>query len=257
MPDPSPADPFPMPPGPPFPVDLLADLHAGVLPDDVAAQLWPSVHADPDASRVIAALERTRSDLSSAQIVPEPPPPAVAVAIESALATIREEGDVSSIDTIADARDRQRDSRRRRGMVIASVAAGIIAVVTLVIAVSTATMSSQGGDERADDGPTTVTTPADVQVGTLLAFLGRREATFTGRPDPQRLARCLSANDIAPTVPVVGSGPLTVGGRPAVVILLSTGLAGRFDALVVEPTCDRNTPATVARRTLGAPAPTG
>ena len=45
---------------------------------------------------------------------------------------------------------------------------------------------------------------------------------------------------------------ITVGGRPAAVILLSTGVAGRFEALVVGLDCDTNNPATVSRTVIGA-----
>ncbi|GAA1459188.1 hypothetical protein [Williamsia maris] len=254
-----------VPSGPPFPVDLVADLHAGVLPDEVAAELWPRVRADPDAMGVIAALDATRSDLASAPVDAEPPPPAVAARIESTLAAIRSDTTapdtpVPPVESIEDARDRHRDARRRRGMVIASIAAGIIAVVTLVVAVLTASMSSQGDTERADDTTAPMSTPAqsaEVQVGALLSVLGRDDATFTGQSGPDRLRRCLSANDVAPTTGVVGSGPLTIGGRQAVVVLLSTGVAGRFEALVVGSSCDSGTPATISRRTLGSPRPTG
>ncbi len=268
MSDQPPADATPsIPDGPPYPVDLIADLHAGVLADDVAAALWPRVRADPESARVVAALDATRSDLGAADLVPEAPPPAVTDAIETTLAAIRADtvatapvdASVGTVESIDDARDRLRDANRRRGMVIATVAAGIIAVVTLVVAVLTATSSSQGSVERADDtGPpsTTSTRPADVQVGALLSYLGRSEARFTGQNSPQRLERCLSANAVAPSVQVVGSGPLTVDGRAALVVLLSTGVAGRFDALVVGPDCDAGTPATISRRTLGAPQPT-
>lgn len=254
-----------VPAGPPFSVDLVADLHAGVLPDDVAARLWPRVRADPEAMKVVAALDATRSDLASAPLTAEPPPPAVTAAIESTLAAIRADTatpvpPAPQVESIEDARDRQRDARRRRGMVIASIAAGIIAVVTLFIAVSTASMSSQGDTERAADStaPVSAATPsAGAQVGALLSVLGRDDASFTGQNGPGRLQRCLSANGVAPTTGVAGSGPLTIGGDPAVVILLSTGTAGRFEALVVGSSCDAGTPATISRRTLGAPGPTG
>ena len=98
---------------------------------------------------------------------------------------------------------------------------------------------------------------AQVQVGALLSVLGRDDAAFTGQNGPDRVQRCLGANGVAPRTAVVGSGGLSVGGDPAVVILLSTGMAGRFEALVVGSSCDAGTPATISRRTLGAPGPTG
>ncbi|UGT59271.1 hypothetical protein [Nocardia asteroides] len=44
-------------PQPPFSVDVLADLHAGNLEPEVREQLWPAVNRDPDALRVLRALD--------------------------------------------------------------------------------------------------------------------------------------------------------------------------------------------------------
>ncbi|MFI6432884.1 hypothetical protein [Rhodococcus oryzae] len=49
------------PDGPPWPVDFLADLHAGLYPDD--PELLGRVYADPEACRVLEALERVADDL--------------------------------------------------------------------------------------------------------------------------------------------------------------------------------------------------
>ena len=46
---------------PPLSLDVLADLHAGVLPDDVGARLWPRVRADPSAESMLTALDATQS----------------------------------------------------------------------------------------------------------------------------------------------------------------------------------------------------
>ncbi|OOL27519.1 hypothetical protein GQ85_38210, partial [Rhodococcus rhodochrous] len=77
-------------PQPPYSADLLADLHAGVLDDDLAAGLWPAVRRDPDAMAVIAALDsvgRRLRALGAAEDVESPPiPPEVAARIDAALA---------------------------------------------------------------------------------------------------------------------------------------------------------------------------
>src|SRR5438067_1240607 len=62
--------------GPPWSVDVLADLHAGVLDDHEAAELWPLVNADPEARAILDALDATQSDLSSLAEAPAPPMPA-------------------------------------------------------------------------------------------------------------------------------------------------------------------------------------
>ncbi|MFD4268130.1 hypothetical protein [Rhodococcus sp. NPDC058481] len=50
-----------LPDGPPWPVDFLADLHAGLYPDD--PDLLARVYADPDAVQVLEALERVADEL--------------------------------------------------------------------------------------------------------------------------------------------------------------------------------------------------
>ncbi|MGH3518320.1 MAG: hypothetical protein ACRDQ7_13055, partial [Haloechinothrix sp.] len=73
--------------GPPWSVDVLADLHAGVLDDATAAHLWSQVQADPDAMAILAALDATSADLGALRDAPAPPmPAAVAARIDAALA---------------------------------------------------------------------------------------------------------------------------------------------------------------------------
>ncbi|MCX6469470.1 MAG: hypothetical protein NTW76_09175 [Corynebacteriales bacterium] len=260
-------------PGPPFPVDLVADLHAGVLPEDEAAALWPRVRADPAARRVLDALDATRADLASAPVADEPPPAAVGAAIEATLASLEgrstaTEGDAATdgeVESLADARARLRDAGRRRGLLIALAAAAVISVVTLVVAISTASMSSQGTVTNAEPSVTspqlaptssgdtarTATSPV-----ALLSVLGRSGASFDGPTDAARLRRCLSANGVAPSTPVLGSGTLTVDGGRRTVVLLGTGQAGRFDALVVGTDCDTGRPALISRQRIGGTPPT-
>jgi hypothetical protein len=52
------------PTGPPWSVDVLADLHAGVYEPEVAAELRRRIGSDPEALAVLAALDSTVDDLS-------------------------------------------------------------------------------------------------------------------------------------------------------------------------------------------------
>src|SRR5207248_6897432 len=73
--------------GPPWSVDVLAALHAGVLDDARAAELWPLVDADPEARAILDALDATQPDLASLAAVPAPPMPAeFAARLDAALA---------------------------------------------------------------------------------------------------------------------------------------------------------------------------
>lgn len=52
------------PVGPPWSVDDLSDIHAGVYPADVTAQLRTRIAADPEAAAVLTALDSTVDELS-------------------------------------------------------------------------------------------------------------------------------------------------------------------------------------------------
>lgn len=72
------------PQGPPWAVNVLADLHGDALDEEVAEALRPRVEADPDAAAVLSALEATRGEL--AEQPPLPIPDDVADRIERSLA---------------------------------------------------------------------------------------------------------------------------------------------------------------------------
>jgi hypothetical protein len=63
------------PMGPPWPVDVLADLHAGVLDDALSEQLWAKVRSDPEASAVLDSLDATQAELTGFANQPPPPMP--------------------------------------------------------------------------------------------------------------------------------------------------------------------------------------
>ena len=75
---------------PSVPVDVIADLHAGVLADDEARLVRAQVEADPASRRVLAALDATVDDLRGARVEPREPPPAVAAAIDATLRSLRD-----------------------------------------------------------------------------------------------------------------------------------------------------------------------
>ncbi|MEU6128794.1 hypothetical protein ABZ805_06420 [Saccharopolyspora sp. NPDC047091] len=62
------------PQGPPWSLDLVADLHAGALDPETAEQLLPRLREDPEASALLAALDATASDLRGLEDLKEPAP---------------------------------------------------------------------------------------------------------------------------------------------------------------------------------------
>lgn len=55
---------FRTPHGPPWDVDDVADVHAGLFPAEVTADLLTRIRSDPDGAAVLAALDSTVDDLS-------------------------------------------------------------------------------------------------------------------------------------------------------------------------------------------------
>ncbi|MGI5222242.1 hypothetical protein [Nocardia sp. CA-290969] len=51
-------------PQPPFPAELLADLHAGNLDPELSARLWPAVRQDPEARRYLDSLDSLSESLA-------------------------------------------------------------------------------------------------------------------------------------------------------------------------------------------------
>lgn len=252
---------------PSVPVDVIADLHAGVLPDDEARLVRAQVEADPASRRVLAALDATVDDLRGARVEPREPPPAVAAAIDATLRSLRE-GDLpprSAVHPADDPRvvalDSARDARRRRGLLIAAAVAVVVAVASGVIAISTASRPSsdtvRADPSTAASGGPSASSSATASTVSLLSVVGRTDPALGSPDDPtSRLRGCLAANGVPQSTGVVGSGSVVVDGRSQLVVLLTTGVAGRFDALVVGPDCSAGRPQTVSRQVIGVTPPT-
>lgn len=251
---------------PSVPADVIADLHAGVLPDDEARLVRAQIDADPASRRVLAALDATVDDLRGARVEPREPPPAVAAAIDATLRSLRD-GDVPpqptphpTDDPRVIALDTARDARRRRGLLIAAAVAVVVAVASGVIAISTASRPSsdtvRADPSTAAPGPSASPAPTASTVS-LLSVVGRTDPALGSPDDPtSRLRGCLAANGVSQSTGVVGSGSVDVGGQARLVVLLTTGVAGRFDALVVGPECSAGRPETVSRQVIGVTPPT-
>lgn len=226
-------------PQPPYSADLLADLHAGVLDDDVAARLWPAVRRDPDAMTVITALDsvgRRLRALGEAEDGGGPSiPPDVAARIDTALT--------------ADAAARRR--RRLAAAGIGTAAAAAVAIGFAVVArgadrpeipASTAAPALVAPDTVAPD--TDVLDPA-----TWRAMIGSSD---TGPlSDREALRECLDANGIDESRLLLGSRTIRFDGREAVALVLGDPASPRLTALVVGTGCGASDPATLAVHGIG------
>ena len=113
----------------PLTVEALADLQAGLLDDDTAAQLRKKVRADPDARQTMNALNRVRHDIAALGTDASSAPavaPAVVDGIGAALRTQRPEPDRSRpAHTV---RSGRLPHSARIAVAVAGLAAAVVAV---------------------------------------------------------------------------------------------------------------------------------
>ncbi|MGP4018630.1 hypothetical protein [Saccharopolyspora sp. 5N708] len=248
------------PQGPPWSLDLLADLHAGVLDQQTADQLRVQVEDDPEASEILAALDATSSDLAA--LPPLTIPDDVSARIDAALenevrAWAQQQGAPAAPPATAGgqvidfAAAKQR--RRRRytlGAGLVGVAAAAAAVVFSVLP------STDSGGDQAQSSATPPAVPPlalqgeQVQLdGEQFAELLKTEQYSSALADPQQLIGCLQANGVNGGKPL-GAREITLNGRPAQLLILPGGL-GQFRLLAVGPECGPGNPATISDSTFG------
>ncbi|BDB63221.1 MULTISPECIES: hypothetical protein [Rhodococcus] len=217
---------------PPYAAELLADLHAGALDDELAARLWPRVRRDPEAVAYLARLDATQARLSALRDAPpkESIPPEIAARIGAVLAEDR-----SVPSSIA---------RRRRWAVAGAAVAAAVAVMLVVVVRGTAF----GSDDPTSIPVAAAEDEALFEPSTLRAMIGDTDPGLLGGAD--RLRECLDANGFAGRSPI-GSRAVRFAGDDAVLVLMSGPDAPALTALVVGTHCDADDPATIARKTIG------
>ncbi|MFZ2177617.1 MAG: hypothetical protein WAW17_27035 [Rhodococcus sp. (in: high G+C Gram-positive bacteria)] len=225
-------------PTPPYSDDLLADLHAGVLPESVSERLWPLVHRDPRAMDTIAALDKVTDQLRALgrdHSVETPIPPDVAARINSALA-----------ESAAPEYAAAPLGRRKRW---AAVAAGTCAAAAaLVVALAVVTPNDQEPLET-DTPATALDLGGELERGQVLTLIGSTE--LGPLTDPGILAECLQANGIEESRTLLGSGEVRLDGVPGVLLLFAGPRPPQITALVVGTDCRAGNPATLTVDEIG------
>ncbi|WP_086664893.1 hypothetical protein [Lentzea kentuckyensis] len=237
-----------VPMGPPWSVDLIADLHAGVLPPEVAAQLRPRVEADAEAREILEALDATLADLEALPSIPMPDH--VAARIDAALAAeARPAAPVVSLD---EARKR----RNRRLGLGGGVLVAAAAAFGIVLAVSP---GAQQADTPGDAAPAPTTNsnasaPLSLKRDELGSAVGEvlKAQNYGPLETPDRLAGCLQGGGITSSGNPLGISPINLEGKDAVMAILPAGL-GKYRLVVLDPaTCGPDKPAGVlADTTVG------
>lgn len=244
-----------VPHGPPWSVDVLADLHAGALDAKQSAALWAQVNGDPDAQAVLAALDSVRRDLDDLGDAPAEPMPAhFAARLDAALA---EEAAKSAparpgVAPVLDMADARRKRNRRMGW-----AAGVLTAAAAAVAVTFVALPGEqqtGGSPVAGDNKdgSSQEAPGDApplalkgdDLGPAISGLTGEE-DFGPMKDEQGLKDCLAAHDI-PDKQIIGAREVSIDGTDGVAALLAGGEDGhRFRLVIVEPTCTADEPGTL------------
>ncbi|MEU5258557.1 hypothetical protein [Amycolatopsis sp. NPDC021455] len=247
--------------GPPWSVDVLADLHAGVLDDARAAELWPLVNEDPEARAILDALDATQADLASLAAAPAPPMPAefaarldAAIAAEAAAAfpsprTAPEQagpGNAPVVDLAAARRKRN----KRLGWAAGVLTAAAAAIVAVTVAIPNT--SQQSGTPNVAAPP-----PSGPSVGSdgsgAQALVGKAVGVrdFGPLQNEDRLDACIAAAGLDPKVRPEGIRPVNVGGKAGVMIVLTTGKLAQFRLVAFGADCGPGNPAVLFDKVVG------
>jgi hypothetical protein len=248
---------------PEWSLDLLADLHAGVLTEQAATSLRARAIADPQARAVLAALDATVADLAALPTQgPARIPNAVAQRLDAALAAEAQQADRDPAHLLGRTRiGRDRAATRqllarptgRRRLRARWVAAGVLAAAVTGVAVSGVMIGAlTGGAPRAGDalGAAAVSPPAPLALsggdlsGALSPAWGARDYGSLSRPEALR--SCLDANDVPARDKPLGAREVTLNGRRGVILVLPTTQSTQFRLLVVGPDCGPGNPARIA-----------
>ncbi|GAA2990615.1 anti-sigma factor family protein [Actinokineospora diospyrosa] len=246
------------PDGPPWSVDLLADLHAGVLDPAQSSRLWARVNTDPEARAVVEALESVRVGLGELGAGPVQPMPAhYAARLDAALGAEAQRAfggvavqdpprpGVAPVVDLAEAR-RKRGRRTAWGVGLLTAAAAAVAIGYGVLP------KTQETSGIAEPAPTAgdANTPLAVSSGNVgeaaPRILGKKD--YGPLKDEAGLKRCLSENQFTDNTAPIGVAPVTFDGKSAVfTLLLVPGDAKRWQVLVVEPDCTALFKGTIGR----------
>lgn len=210
----------------PVTVDLLADLQAGLLDDQTAARLRQRARAEPIIADQLAALDRVRREVAElgADRASAPDVPAdVTARIGSAL---RSEAPLGTTPLAPKLRPRH-----------VSAAAGVAAVIAAG-AVGTTMLLGTGPASDVGTSASSVAAPTGLALSaSQLGVLLNRPPDLGELADPQRRVSCLGGLGYPTSTSVLGAKPLTVNGRPGLLLLLPGDVPGRVTAIVVGPNC--------------------
>jgi|EndMetStandDraft_3_1072993.scaffolds.fasta_scaffold00797_12 hypothetical protein len=220
----------------PITLELLADLQAGLLDDDAAAELRQRIRTDRDAAETLTALDRVRRDLAdlgtddaSAPEVPAELTARIGAALQAAPPHRPPRQPAHSI------------RHTPRWQVVGLVAGVGAAVVGAVVG---GMMLTRGPAPTRPAGPTAETitvsrSPSDLPLSDpQIVGLLSRSPDYGPLADRQRRESCLSGLGYPAATAVLGAQRVDMHGQPAVLMLLPADTPRTLRVLVVEPGCN-------------------
>ncbi|MDX3191079.1 hypothetical protein PV458_21930 [Streptomyces sp. MN03-5084-2B] len=244
--------------GPPWSVDVLADLHAGVLDDTQAAELWPLVNADPEARAILDALDATQADLAALAAAPAPRMPAefaarldAALAAEAAAAfpsRTQQAAPAPPDAQVVDLAAARRKRNKRLGWAAGVLTAAAAAVVAVTVAIPNTAQQTGTPNVAAPTGPSVGNDGAGAQALVGKA-IGVRD--FGPLQNEDRLDACIAAAGLDPKVRPEGIRPVNVGGKAGVMIILTTGKLAQFRLVAFGADCGPGNPAVLFDKVVG------
>lgn len=223
---------------PPLTPDLLADLQAGLLDDDEAAELRKRIRADPAAQRILTALHRVRRDVAAlgadAAFSPEVPP----AAFERVRAALRSATPLTGGPRAGAAHS------LRPALPPVRVVAAITGVAAAVVAIALGTVTLMRMRAPAANTPLTAqhitvssrATQIPLSAAQILALLGRTP-DYGALGDPARRSSCLTGLGFPASAPVLGAQPIEINGLPAVLLVLPGDTPDALAVLAVSSNC--------------------
>lgn len=238
-------------PDAPFSPELLAELHADALPEDVSRRLWPLVRLDQESMRILAGLDAVSTRLHEVGEDPNgtlPIPPDVAQQIDRTIHAVEQSARPSTDSVVVPLRPR---GRRHLVLGIAAAAALLVGGSVAFAAVwhtSDEPESIAADPSTAPDG-SLVLDSADLDSGFAFSIIGKRDSGALS--DPADLAACLAANDVDPETSVLGSSQVRLDGRNGTLLVLAGVQPAQFIALAVGNDCGDANPDVLTRRDIG------
>lgn len=232
----------PDPEGPdrPLTVELLAELQAGALDDDTAAQVRKQVREDPAAADVLRALNRVRRDVAALAddpgSAPDPPPYLSDKITEAVRAAGPHPGEAAMAGpAVHSARPHTRPTR------VAAAVAGLGAVLAAVGVGTVALMKAPGPAPSTPDTAEliTVSTPPmaiPLTQAEIQALLDR-PPDYGALADPARRASCLTGLGYPAATRVLGARPIEINARPGVVLVVAADTPRTLAVYAVAPNC--------------------